>query len=114
MRRFAAVLIVLVAACGARTGADPAWPKSAGTERIGEASDDGGQSLDPRVPQAVAAIEQSADDSAPAATAAPAPAAKPADATGAGAPAATPTPGDPEQPVMLDFEEEIVIEPSGP
>lgn len=113
MRRLAAVLIVLSAACGARTSTGPAWPKSAGSERIGEADDDGGQSLEPRVPQAVAAVEQSADDTAPAAAPPAAPAAKPAEAGGA-TPAATPPPSDSEQPVMLDFEEEIVIEPSGP
>jgi hypothetical protein len=108
MRRLALVTLVL-AACGARASTGPAWPKSAGTERVGDADQDGGESLEPRVPQAVVAVEQSADDDAPAAPAA-APTAKPADPAAGGAPAVTPTAGDPETPVMLDFEEEIVID----
>jgi len=110
MLRGLAVVSVLLAACGARATTGPAWPKSAGDHRVGEAEDDGGQSLEPRVPQAVVAIEQSADDDAAAAPAAPAPAAKPAENGGGAAPATPPATGDDQPPVMLDFEEEIIID----
>ena len=111
MRRVAALWLVgfCAGACGARaTG--PAWPKSAGTERIGESADDGGESLAPHAPQAAAAVEGPAPDDQPEATAA---------ATPAAAPAATPTDGaaatpaattDPNAPIILDFEETIEID----
>jgi hypothetical protein len=106
MRRVA--LLLFVTACGAHaTG--PAWPKSAGTERVGEAADDGGESLAPRAPQAVAAVEGPATDDTPA-PAVEAPVAKPVAAPtdgGAAAPAATP---DPNAPIILDFEETIEID----
>jgi hypothetical protein len=54
MRAFATSLLAL-AACGAAPG--PAWPKSAGLERMGEAAEDGGESLAPRVPSEIAAVE---------------------------------------------------------
>ena len=113
MRRLAG-LAFLLAACGAHGAAGPAWPKSAGTERIGEAADDGGESLAPREPAAVAAIEASDADDAPAAASAPT-AAKPTASAPGGAAAPTTQPAqDPDVPVMLDFEEEIIITPDGP
>jgi len=104
------VCAALAGGCGARGAEGPAWPRSAGTERVGSARDDGGESLQPKLPKEVAAVESSEDDvaepSTPVATAA-----KPAEpGGGAGAGAATPASTDPEQPVMLDFEEEIVID----
>jgi hypothetical protein len=112
MRRFA--FLVLVAGCGAHGATGPAWPKSAGTERVGEAKDDGGESLAPRQPAAVAAIESSGDDDAPAAAPAPTEI-KPAVSAAVGGVAPTDAkPADPDTPVMLDFEEEIIITPEGP
>ena len=106
MRRVA--ILLFVTACGARaTG--PAWPKSAGTERVGEAADDGGESLAPRAPQAVAAVEGPATDDAPAPAAAPAPTAKPDPKPADGA-APAPASTDPAAPVILDFEETIEID----
>jgi hypothetical protein len=101
-------LLLFVTACGARaTG--PAWPKSAGTERVGEATDDGGESLAPRAPQEAVAIEGPATEDVPAAAPAAAPAAKPAAApenTTAPAPAGA----DPSVPIILDYEETIEID----
>jgi hypothetical protein len=109
MRRVALLLFVGfgAGACGARaTG--PAWPKSAGTERIGDASEDGGESLAPRV--ATAAVVEGPAEEAPAPEAAPVaapkPDAKPTDGA-APAPAAGP---DATTPVILDFEETIEID----
>lgn len=112
MRRLSALLL-FVSACAAHASG-PAWPKSAGTARVGDADDDGGESLAPRAPSAVVAVEQSVADDDPVLPVA-APVAKPADPAGGGATAPTtqPTP-DPDQPVMLDFEEEIIIGPDGP
>ena len=56
MRVVLASLVALgIAACGGAQKS--AWPKSAGTERLGEPKDDGGESLEPRVPSEVAAVE---------------------------------------------------------
>jgi hypothetical protein len=111
MRRLAVLLTLVAAACGARAGSGPAWPKSAGTDRQGDAAADGGESLQPRLPSAVAAIEASSDTDDAVVPAAPV-VAKPVEAGGGAAPAAT-APADADTPVMLDFEEEIVIDVTG-
>jgi hypothetical protein len=109
MRRVAILLSIgFCTACGAHaTG--PAWPKSAGVERVGEAKDDGGESLAPRVPTAAVAVEGPAVEDNVAPVAAAAPAAKPAAPADGAAPAA-PTATDPNAPIILDFEETIEID----
>jgi hypothetical protein len=72
-----ALLTVTPTGCGRAADRGPAWPKPAASET------DGGESLEPRQPDAVAAIED-ADDASPAAAAPKEPGAAPA------APAATP------------------------
>jgi len=44
------------------TRSGPAWPRSAGTDIPKDWHDDGGESLDPRVPAEVAALEEPSDD----------------------------------------------------
>ena len=105
MRVVAVVLCAALTACGAHSSG-PAWPRSAGTERVGVADDDGGESLQPRMSKEIAAVEISSDDDVPVPRVAVA--AKPADAGGGATPPVAPT--DQEQPVMLDFEDEIIIE----
>jgi len=101
MRTLAALLVAL-AACGGSKG--PAWPKSAGTERLGEATDDGGESLEPRVPSEVAAVEYGG---------LPQPSAKPEVRATTAAPATpdavAPTPAADGTPQLIELTEEIII-----
>ena len=96
-------LLGLLAGCGGGRERGPAWPK------LHEREADGGESLAPRQPSSVAAIED-ADDAPPAA-------ATPAPAAGAAAPAAAPAskaerPAEapaPREPDVLNVED-IIIE----
>jgi hypothetical protein len=103
MLRLAALVAVALVGCGAAHG--PTWPKSAGTARLGEATDDGGESLAPQVPSEVAAIEAGGEVEPEVVkpevrTAVVAPA-----APDAGAGPATPA----QTPQLIELEEEIII-----
>ncbi len=102
MRLLATALFVALAACGGAQG--PGWPKSAGTERLGDAADDGGESLAPRVPSEVAAVE-SGGLAAPIARAPEAPATSTAPVV---PDSATPPPAD-GTPQLIELTEEIII-----
>ena len=102
MRSLLFIAVLGLAACGARSASAPAWPKTAASDT------DGGESLAPRQPAAVAVAEAAdADDEdedikvvAPTTTTSVMPAA----ATPAATPAAAMPPDDP---ITID---EIVIE----
>lgn len=97
------VLVGVLAGCGGAPERAPAWPKPSPSET------DGGESLAPRQPSSVAAIEE-AGDATPAAAAAPATA---AGATPAAAPAKADKPAaeapSPREPDVLTTED-IIIE----
>jgi hypothetical protein len=60
------VVLTLLAACGKPAASSgPAWPKSAGWEPVEDWKEDGGESIEPRNADDVAAIESS-DDPVPA------------------------------------------------
>lgn len=65
MRALVAVLLssVVLAACGAKSGSGPAWPRSAGRVEV-DPEKDGGESLEPQHASHVSAIER-ADDRTP-------------------------------------------------
>lgn len=52
-------VVLLVAACGGRSGAGAAWPSSAGA--VEPEDQDGGESLDPQHASHVAAVERAED-----------------------------------------------------
>jgi hypothetical protein len=65
MRASSAVLVgvvvaALVGACGGKDGQGPAWPKSAGRVEV-DPEKDGGESLEPRHPSHIAAVERAED-----------------------------------------------------
>ena len=101
----AGVLVGMLVACGGSRDRGPAWPKPSPSET------DGGESLAPRQPSAVAAIEE-AGDATPSAPA-PSPAASSA-ATPAAAPAARPDRPASEAPPPREPEilitDELIIE----
>jgi len=100
MRSLLFIAVLGLAACGARGASGPAWPKTAASDT------DGGESLAPRQPAALAVAAAAADDEdvtvdVPPTTTTPA---TPAATT----PAATPSAAaPPEDPITID---EIVIE----
>ena len=56
MRRF--LVLALLVACGKPAASSgPAWPKSAGWEPVEDWKEDGGESIEPQVPEEVAAVE---------------------------------------------------------
>jgi len=102
----AVLLAILLAACGGHGASGPAWPKSAGTDiDPDKADEDGGESLDPHLPAAVASVEASSEPEPEA------PAIDPLEVS------VEPTPDTPEtEPTTSDDDlplEEIVIEVNG-
>jgi hypothetical protein len=50
-------VVALAGACGGRQAGGPAWPASAGSMVPDDPAEDGGESLEPDAPAAVAALE---------------------------------------------------------
>ena len=106
--------LLVIAACGGGGDRGPAWPRSAGTELPDDASDDGGESLEPRSTAHPAAAIEIAEDTTVAAALPP----PPLDPTPTpAAPDTVPPDTVPTAPVGETMEinvEEITITPGDP
>lgn len=104
MRRL--LFVVILAACSAAKPSGPAWPKMAETD----VKDDGGESIDPRPANAVAAVIEKSEE--PKTKKTESEAEKPAAAPTEDKPAATTTPPAPATPSSDDVinTQEIIIE----